>query len=152
MSPALGPVPIPVCSASSTSIETSATATPELPLPLVPMGTRRLRIDRPVCAACCSKSPSDVDAGKMSIIDWPMSSGPLVAQKFFHRAGSHHQPPVAAEHQNGVLQIVQQPLEIAAEIGKVVLRAAQLLAEQIHLRRHHARIRRRTISGPASVS
>ncbi len=79
------------------STESNATKAPE-PSPRV-MGTRRLRMVRPVCAACASISPSVVLGRKISGQRLTHQIGADFAQKFLDGAGGHHQAAVAAEHQ-----------------------------------------------------
>ena len=74
INPAPVPDPTPVCRVSSTSIETSATSTLAFPLVSLLIGTRRLRIDLPVCAAWARSSPSEVVAGKISPRGLPIRS------------------------------------------------------------------------------
>ena len=100
------------------------------------MGTRRLRMGRPVWAACASISPSVVLGGKTSGKSQAHQVSAHSAQEFLHRAGGHHQPAVTSKHQHRVFQLIEKPLEIAAQIGEIVLRAAELLAEQVHLGGH----------------
>ena len=83
-----------------------------------------------------------VEGGKISPIDCARQLRALRAQEFFHRARSEHQPPLAVENEHRVLQVLQQPVDIAAQVGDFVLRAAQPLAQQAHLGGHHARARR----------
>ena len=64
--------------------------------------------------------------------------GAHFAQKLLDRAGSHYQAPIASEHQHRVFQLIEQPFEVAAQIGKIELRAAKLLTQQVHLGGHDA--------------
>jgi hypothetical protein len=70
----------------------------------------------------------------------PDQVGAHLAQEFLDRAGGHHQAAVAPEHQHGVLQLIEKPLEVAAQIGEIELRAAELLAQQIDLGGHDSEL------------
>ena len=70
----------------------------------------------------------------------PHQIGAHLAQEFLHRSRRYHQPAVAPEHQHRVFQLIQQPLEVPAQIGKIELRPAQLLPQQADFASHHAEL------------
>ena len=67
----------------------------------------------------------------------PGKIGALAAEKFLDGAGGEDQAEFAIENEDGVLQVLQQVVDVAAQVGDFVLRAAQALAEQIDLGGHH---------------
>ena len=110
------------------------------PSPVEASGTRRLRTGRPVCAACATSSPSVVPGGKDFGDGLARQIGAPLAQELLHRAGGEHQPLLAVEDEDGVLQVLQQAVDIAAQVRNLVLRPAQSLAQQADLGGHHRKL------------
>jgi hypothetical protein len=60
----------------------------------------------------------------------------LPAQKAAHRARSEDQAALAVENEHGVFEILQEAIDISAQVGHFVLRAAQPFPQQAHFGRH----------------
>ena len=75
------PVARPPGSVSSVSTESSTTPIAGAPS-ACKIGTRRLRIGRPVCADCAISRPSVVAGGKIIWIDWPARSARSCPRNF----------------------------------------------------------------------
>src|ERR1039458_10015225 len=63
-------------------------------------------------------------------------SGAVAAEEFIDRAGSEDQAAFAVEDEDGIFEIAQQAVHVAAEVGDFELRAAQAFAQEADLGGH----------------
>ena len=93
-------------------------------------GAARLR-------ACATSRPSVVEGGKTAGHRLPRKIRAVPAQKLLDRARRENQPHFAIENENGVFQILQQVVDVAAQVGDLELRSPQPLAKQVDFGCHH---------------
>src|ERR1019366_1829814 len=67
----------------------------------------------------------------------PGKIGAVAAEKLLDRSGGEDQAEFAVEDKDGVFQILQQVVDVAAQVGDFELGSAQALADQIDFGRHH---------------
>src|ERR1039458_5544398 len=77
----------------------------------------------------------------------PQETGAVAPEEFFHRAGGEDEAELAIEDEDRVFQLLQQVVDVAAQVGEFGLRPAQALAEQIDLGGHHRELVGRFLFG-----
>ena len=83
------------------------------------------------------QQPSVVEGGNRLGYRLAGKVGALASEKFLDGPGGEDQAEVAIENEDGVFQVLQQVVDVAAQIRNFELRAAQPLAQQIDFRGHH---------------
>jgi hypothetical protein len=93
----------------------------------VASGLRGLRNQQPECGG-----------GRKNIRDQLTRQITAIASdKALHRSGSKYQPAFPVENEYGVFQVLQQVIDIAAQIGNLELSAAEALSQHADLGGHH---------------
>ena len=108
------PAGSPVC--PRTAARRRGPTASDRPRPPEPAGCESAR---PVCEACATSSPRVAAGGNRLDIDWPGQLGAVAAEKFLDRPGGEDQAEFAIENKDGVLQVLQQVVDVAAQIARL---------------------------------